>query len=300
MAALEITIWDVNHGSAVHISTPNGRHIVVDLGDAEDFSPLKELKARGIPYLDAVFVTHPHRDHLDDIFNFRLLSPQVFYRPRHLSVDQITVGNRPQDLPVIRKYLEIDNNFNAPIPQGQNLAAPANFGGVTFQCFSPRLSPTSNLNNHSLVVVVEYAGLKMILPGDNEATSWNELLASPQFVAAVRGADVFLASHHGREAGYSSELFEAMGKPKLIVISDGRFGETSATGRYSNQATGWTVFDSSGTCDTRKCVTTRSDGHITIKLGWSAPNSTYRNFINVTTGKVNQAALIRRFLGGVK
>ena len=37
---LQIKVWDVSHGSAAHIRTPNNRHIVVDLGDDGDaFSP---------------------------------------------------------------------------------------------------------------------------------------------------------------------------------------------------------------------------------------------------------------------
>jgi competence protein ComEC len=67
----------------------------------------------------------------------------------------------------------------------------------------------------SLVVVVSYADLKMVIAGDNESPSWKELLNDPTFVTAIKGANVLLASHHGRDAGYSADLFEATGKPKL-------------------------------------------------------------------------------------
>lgn len=69
--------------------------------------------------------------------------------------------------------------------------------------FQPNTCSRSNLNNHSLVAVVSYAGSKIIIPGDNEAASWNELLEYPAFVQAIRGTDILLAAHHGREAGYS-------------------------------------------------------------------------------------------------
>jgi beta-lactamase superfamily II metal-dependent hydrolase len=292
---LEITVWDVNHGNATYIKTPNDRHIVVDLGDGEDFSPLRNLVALGVPRLDVAVITHPHRDHLDDIFNFDLIAPPTLWRPNHLSEADIRNGNRDSDMPVIDEYLRISARYNAPVAPTNDFNTPANFGGAEFQVFVPRGCDKCNLNNHSLVVVVSYAGLKMVIPGDNEAPSWKELLKDPRFVQAVKGADVFLASHHGRQAGYCPELFEVMGKPRLVIISDTAHGDTSVTNSYSNQAKGWTVYDSDGTADTRYCVTTRSDGHITIKFGWTGQGT--EKFLNVTTSQVNFSKVLARALG---
>ena len=76
MANLRFVFWDVQHGSAAYIRTPNDTHVVLDLGigsvkgsDAA-FSPLRHLKRSGVERLDYVIITHPHRDHLDDIGNF--------------------------------------------------------------------------------------------------------------------------------------------------------------------------------------------------------------------------------------
>jgi beta-lactamase superfamily II metal-dependent hydrolase len=299
MHPLEITIWDVNHGNAAYIKTPNSKHIVVDLGDTEKFSPLQALKGRGVQQLDVAVITHPHRDHLDDIFNFALLNPLVLHTPFNLSEAAIRNGNRAVDMTYVNRYLEIRRSCTFPVPPVYELTFPTNFGGTAFQVFAPTQCSDDNINNHSLVIVVSYATSKIVIPGDNEAPSWKELLLNPQFVAAVKNADILLASHHGRDAGYCGELFEAMGKPKLVVISDGRFGDTSATGRYSHQATGWMVFDSAGSKDERKCVTTRCDGHITIKFGWDGDNPSQHPYLNVRTSNVNMTALTRRFLGGI-
>lgn len=295
---LEITVWDVQHGSATYIKTPNNRHIVVDLGDnGTEFSPLGTLYARGVRQLDGVIVTHPHRDHMDDIYNLALHTVLTFTTPRHLTEQAIRAGNRTIDASVVTRYLEIRNAYSFSVPPANTLTAPVNFGGVNFQIFSPHLCEDGNLNNHSLVIVVSYAGLKMVIPGDNEAPSWNELLGDFSFRLAISGADVLLATHHGRDAGWCAELFEAMGKPRLVLISDGRFGDTSATGRYSNQTRGWTVYDAGGTSETRNCVTTRCDGHITVKFGWNGNNPAQGNFLNVTTSKVNNSALLRALIG---
>lgn len=300
MPPLEITIWDVNHGSAAHIKTPNNRHIAVDLGDeGSSFSPLRTLFSQGVRQLDAVVITHPHADHIDDIYNFDSLSPQVLWRPKHLSTAEVVQANRAVDKLLVAKYLEINERFNQPVLAVNDVTVPASFGGAEFQVFSLHLCETSNINNHSLVVVVSYARSKMVIPGDNEAPSWKELLNSPAFLMAVSGADILLASHHGREAGYCGELFEAMGKPKLVVVSDGRFRDTSATSRYSSQATGWTVFDNAGNSEVRNCITTRNDGHITIRLGWNNDDPAQgRPYLNVRISNTNIGASVRQILGG--
>ena len=296
---LEITIWDVQHGSATYIKTPNNRHIAVDFGASDGFSPLKDLYARGLRWLDVGLITHPHRDHLDDLPTFGLMPLHALWTPWHLSDAAIRKGNRTDDADIISRYLELRRGCTFPVVPANNLTGGGNFGGVNFQVFTPCLCDETNINNHSLVLVVSYAGLKMVIPGDNESPSWNELLNNPTFVAAVLGTDVFLAPHHGRDAGYSPELFQAMGKPRLVVVSDGRFGDTSATDRYSKQATGWTVFDVYGEKDTRNCLTTRTDGHVTVKIGWNGDDPSRGNFLNVTTSKMNTGAILARLYAGL-
>jgi len=108
--------------------------------------------------------------------------------------------------------------------------------------------------------------MKIVIPGDNEAPSWNELMKNVMFTMAVRDTTILIAPHHGREAGFCEELLDLM-SPKLVVISDGDACDTSATSRYSAKAVGCRVANGLGTVETRKCVTTRKDGHITLKLG---------------------------------
>jgi ADP-ribose pyrophosphatase YjhB (NUDIX family) len=261
----------------------------------QNFSPLRELYGRGLRHLDLAVITHPHRDHMDGIHDLSFLPTLTFDTPWHLSENAIRKGNRTNDQNVVEEYLNIRRSCTFPVIAQNDATNAANLDGVSLNVFGGTTCDDGNLNNHSRVVVVSYANLKMVIPGDNEGPSWNELLRDLTFVMAIKGTDVFLASHHGRDAGYSSDLFKAMGKPRLIVISDGRFCETSATGRYSSQATGWTVYDAAGAAEVRKCVTTRCDGHITIKFGWNADSG---NFRNVTTSKINSNALLARILAG--
>ena len=283
---LTIRIWDVQHGSAAYIRTPAPKHIVNDLGigsyeiESRTFSPLVHLKRKlGISQLDEVIISHPHGDHLDDILNFDLLTPRVLHRPKHLTEEQIWAGNKVTDEEIIEKYLEVNNRYTEPVSEENDPELPSNNGGVDIKVFSPRLANESNLNNNSLVTVITYESCKVILAGDNESVSWQALLNRTSFKDAIEGTDVFLAPHHGRESGFYSDLFNYF-NPKLTVISDGRFCDTSATDRYDQVTTGWAVHRRSGADIKRKCVTTRHDGDIFLKIGRNSSDN--RPFISVT------------------
>ena len=138
---------------------------------------------------------------------------------------------------------------------------PTNNGGVSITTFSPKHSPKTNLNNHSIVTVIEYQGVKILSPGDNESPSWEELLADVAFREAIGNTHVLVAPHHGRESGFHPGLLDHI-SPVLTIISDGRTVDTSATGRYSAKTQGWNVRRRDGTYENRKCVTTRNDGAI--------------------------------------
>ncbi len=108
--------------------------------------------------------------------------------------------------------------------------------------------------------------MRILLPGDNEPESWRELLGIDGFINAIAGTDILLAPHHGRDSGYYNDLFSYF-TPRLVVISDGRYSDSSATDRYGRMASGWTVHRRNGADVERKCVTTRNDGDIVIEIG---------------------------------
>ena len=262
---LRFITWNVAHGSAALIQTPNGQQIAVDLGSDAWFSPLQHMKYRmGIDQLDKVIITHPHMDHIEDILNFDLLSPRILMRPRQLTADDISAGHNnvgPEAVQIYQKYLEIDDRYTRPVESTDDPDSAAINGGASIMTFSPSHSPKTNLNNHSIVTVIEYRGVKILSPGDNESPSWDELLANIAFREAIRNTHVLVAPHHGRESGFHPDLFNYI-SPLLTIISDGRTVDTSATGRYSTKTKGWTVLRRSGSSEVRKCVTTRNDGMV--------------------------------------
>ena len=273
MSETTFVFWDVQHGSSAYIKTPNGKHIVIDLGtgsygENDTFSPLCYLKDEfNVHQLDGVIITHPHRDHLDDIVNFNALSPKVLRHPKHLSKTEVRNDNQDRDSDVIEKYLEINEKYTEPASPNTNPFLPENNGGVVFQTFYPSACATSNLNNHSSVTIVSYGGLKIIIPGDNENPSWNELLERDDFQQAIEGTDILVASHHGRESGFSTVLFDYI-SPFVTIISDDSVGPTCVRDRYDQRTQGWLVRKRSNQAMVeRRCLTTRNDGVIVVTFG---------------------------------
>lgn len=280
---VDMVVWDVQHGHATYIKTPNNRHIVIDLGTGDysgnnlEFSPLRHIKTNyGVTQLDYVVITHPHLDHIDDILNFDSLNPKVLWRPKALTNEEVMIGVQEKDKAKFQKYCDINNRYNESIDanSNNNTSNPANWGGMSIKQFSTSNCNHNNFNNFSAITIFEYAGIKIVVSGDNESPSYIELMKSSEFVSAISNADVLLAPHHGRESGYYLDFINQV-SPRITIVSDGGHYDYSASDRYSQKSSGWTVHKRNGSSSTRKCLTTNSDGAVTVKFGYEGDDSRF-------------------------
>ena len=274
---LQITIHNVGHGHAVHAITPNAQSIVIDLGRSDEFSPLRCLRNK-TQTIDNLIISHPHGDHIDEILELENLGFNVrqIWRPKWLSDEDVRSANQSNYSEKLNCYFDISNTrFTSPVEEEERVGNPAVSGGVSISIYASSECGTSNINNHSGITVFEYNGVKVVIPGDNEPPSWNSLMEESSFIEAIKDADVFMASHHGRESGYHSDLLNTI-NPKLCIVSDGRVQNTDATSRYSAHASGWSVHKkSTGEWNDRKCLTTRTDGNVDIVIGKNSDGNPY-------------------------
>ncbi|MGN0453510.1 MAG: Ada metal-binding domain-containing protein, partial [Ruminococcus sp.] len=90
-------------------------------------------------------------------------------------------------------------------------------GGATVTVLSPsKDSIYSNLNDYSLVTMVEYGDTSVLLTGDAEKTVEKELLRSGYDLSA----DVLKCGHHGSNTSSCKEFLDAV-SPSVAVISCG-------------------------------------------------------------------------------
>ena len=148
---------------------------------------------------------------------------------------------------------------------------------MKFKTFSAVGCSHDNFNNQSIITVIEYENIKVVIPGDNEDCSFAELMQSASFKSAIKDADILLAPHHGRESGYNND-FVSLVNPRLTIVSDGRYCDTSANNRYSGKSRGWRVYKKNRTSSMRYCLTTNSDGEVYVEFGI---NSNGENYLQV-------------------
>ncbi len=281
---LEIIIWDVQHGNAILIKTPNKKIIIQDIGigdyseKSSNFSPLQHIRRKHQIYkIDHLIITHPHLDHIEDILNLSLFGLNTISYPK--SITKSEIRNKFYDESdlykrrIFKKYLELIENFISTNLQRYNPFLPGDYGGVKFKIYSPKPSVNSTYkeNEHSLITFVLFAGYKILLSGDNGESSWKYLLDNHYFRDDLRNTDIFLASHHGRRSGYYDRIFRFF-NPKLTIISDGRVRESSITDIYNSHTIGWYIQNQH---KKRKCLTTRYDGAIFLKIGFNSNTYPY-------------------------
>lgn len=266
-----MTVWNVQLGLAVHIKAPNGKYIVIDLGTSDynsgNTSPLRKRRWDNIAYM---IITHPHRDHIDDILQFDNNAPKILHVATDITNEEVMEGVRDCDREKFEKYCEINNYYNSPVKSDDNNNPhnPDNYGGLDIQTFSTSLCDHSNFNNFSTISVFKLSGIKVVVCGDNEKASLDVLMRGDSFKNAIKNADVLVAPHHGRESAYHSD-FVSMVNPRLTIISDTKKIEASASDKYTNMSRGWEVENTMGERSKRYCLTTRNDGNIQVEFGES-------------------------------
>lgn len=264
--SLKFIFWDVQHGSAVYIKMPNnGPTAIIDLGRGlpnqreKPFSPVTHLKNRyGLKKIDLLVLTHPHRDHIEDILITKELPIDQVVMPFHLSKkDYFTNRIRTSDIPIFNAYHELSNQFS--------WKDKIQFGDVNLSFFCHKEAGRSRMNDHSVVTIIQYLGFKVVLMGDNESPSQKALLSNQQFLNTSSDCDLLLAPHHGRQDGYYKPMLLHL-KPKLTIVSDTRPGLTTSRYRYSALTKGLEV--KSGLIrKTRKVLSTNKDGLIRVSIG---------------------------------
>jgi len=212
--ALQVTFVSVGHGCGAVIELPDGQKVLYDAGALG--SPQGSARAisgflwsRGITHLDAVIVSHADADHFNALPELveRFSIGVVYTTPYMLDSDSSLAQA------VLRLVRETGVSIR-PLWSGDRLRV----GG---ECHAEVLHPLEREayttdNAASLVLALEYAGRRLLLPGDLEAEGMRDLLAE-----APLDCDLVMAPHHG-SPNSNPPNFLAWSNPEHVVISGGR------------------------------------------------------------------------------
>jgi competence protein ComEC len=171
----------------------------------------------------------------------------------------------------------MNETYNSPIAWEEDPSNPEYNGGVKMTKFSPSISAddVDDVNNYSIVEVIEYGGFKIVITGDNPSHKLLEMLEVSAFADAIADATILLAPHHGRDSDFCKE-FVGRVNPRLTVFSDKPIvheTQAHAAQKYYHATRGITWVGTP-----RRVFTTRSDGTITFTFNvdgsWSINTST--------------------------
>ncbi len=277
-----MTVWNVGHGLAIHVEAPNGSYVVIDLGSKDSFSPLQTLRWKDVRRM---VITHPHEDHIRDIVNIDCARPQMLTRHKRLA-ENLLENAKGRYGELLTLYRDFSNKYNKSIDSEKDSSEENSLDGLTVNVFaaSPEDNECLDINDYSIIVVLRLGNAKIVVCGDNERGSLEQLMRNEQFKEAVRNSWILVAPHHGRESGYCEE-FVSLVNPFLTVISDTwKPGET-AEKKYESMSRGYNVIDDdTGESSVRKCIQTKFEGNIGIRFGESN-DPRYVGFLRVDIHK---------------
>ena len=206
-----VDIIDVGTGDSIFVCTPGGTTLLVDGGDASDYSDAGEravlpfLYANGVKKLDYVVVTHSHRDHIGGLFHII----------ERLAVDTVILGPKNEEENKLEQdFLTLCANRDVEVLRlsaGDTLPAE----GAAIQVLHPSAAwaKKADRNNRSLVLHVAWQGFSLLLTGDIEAEAETHLLNT-----ALDAASVLKVAHHGSPTS-STEEFLLQVNPAAAIAS---------------------------------------------------------------------------------
>lgn len=209
---MEVTFLDVNQGDAIHIKTPNDKHILVDAGRWSPFANsgdrvlLAYFEQNNIDHLDAIILSHPHSDHIGGIITL---------------IENITIGT------IYQSDYEYDSalfiNYMTAAEENDIVVKTPKTGDTIHVDESIRLfvlGPENNNqrprnpNNRSLSVKLVYGENSILFTGDAETEQERELATRyGEFLVST----VYKAGHHGSNTSSTEQMMNFVRPVKSVV-----------------------------------------------------------------------------------
>jgi len=197
-----LTFLDVGEGAATLLQIPGGPTVLVDTGP----EPLaRDLRQHGVGEIDLLVLSHGHADHvggLEDVIGGLPVAQALLPEPedRSAALDDAEARLRAEGTDVRRCTVALRMAGDG---WGLEILPADPVGGV---------DQNQKENDDALVVVVELAGQRVLLPGDAEGQALENLGLPPCVVVGV--------PHHGSAGGFDAGLLGELA-PRLAVVPVG-------------------------------------------------------------------------------
>ncbi len=214
---LTLTVLDVGHGQAILAQLPDKTSILFDAGslhrsDIGTKIVVPFLNYSGINKIDQLVISHNDTDHINGI-------PEI---TEYCKVDRVCANNaffKRKDkwgtAGFLRDNLEkqgfsiesLDRNLNIDSTAGIRTLWPIGQSNNEYQLSD---------NDQSQVLLIEFAGRRILLCSDIEAFAQNKIM---QLYPDLR-ADVVVVPHHGSTKTSDAKFLESL-EPDILIFSCG-------------------------------------------------------------------------------
>ncbi len=212
---LEIAMIDVGHGDSILITTPHRKCILIDTGDSYvsngkrydmgERTVLPYILKKGFSKIDFLILSHLDSDHIGG-FN-SIIS--------NIKVDKvgISINNKVKEKGEnIEKIIE-SHSKKIYLKKGQKFT----IDGIKFTVLAPKkVKEVTDENNDSIVILMEYQGIKTLFMGDMESGAEEELIKDNRDL----DVDVLKLGHHGSITSTTEKLVKIT-TPEISLISVG-------------------------------------------------------------------------------
>lgn len=239
---LRCTFLAMGHGTCAVVELPGGQTLLYDAGSLASAKGASRtissfLFSRGISHLDGIVISHADIDHYNAVPGLIDIFPtDVVYVSPLMFLDWQSSG-QAEALACLREGLERRGVELRQIGRDDRVAARDEQVEIVV-LHPPRQGVGGRDNANSVVLAIEYAGRRLLLPGDLESPGLEQLIALP-----TTNVDILLAPHHG-SAGSDPPGFAAWCRPKWVVVSGGDQRRTKLATR-SYEAAGARVLHTS-------------------------------------------------------
>ncbi len=205
-ADLTVHFISVGQGDCTLIES-RGRFALIDGGEySERYNVISYLSSQGVKELDFIISTHPHSDHCGS------LSEVI----RSFSTTTLICPDAESDSNVWEYVLDAADERGVTV-ETPEVYDTYSLGVATITILSPESNAIySNLNDYSLVTLVEYGNTSFMLTGDAESGVEKALVRSGYDLKA----DVLKCGHHGSSTSSCESFLDAV-KPYAAIISCG-------------------------------------------------------------------------------
>lgn len=215
---LTVSFFNVGQGDSIFIQSPSGYQMLIDGGP--DKKVLEKL-GKVMPFwdrsIDLVVLSHPHADHLVGL---------LFVLKRY-NVGQILATDATHTSPEFLEWLKIIKEKKIPFEVAHKVSGIDLGSGAKADLLYPKVSfkdkDVNDLNETSIVLRLEYAGVSFLFMGDLEEDGQRRLIETTLRVPELKieNSHILKVPHHGSKTSLDLGFLEEV-KPKVAVISVGK------------------------------------------------------------------------------